>query len=229
MATATDSTEKRDYLSMVDIFQDLSSGEMDHLERVTSMVTCERGRVFFNPEEAVEVLFILKRGEVALSRVTLDGRKIIVATVGPGSIFGEMAIVGQRLAGASAEALTDCLICVMSRVDVEELLLKDPRVSIRLVEALGRRLAAAEERIEEMAFKGVPARLAALLLRLATDRDWRGRPAINGLTHEQLAMLIGSYRETVTATLNQFRSAGLIEIGRRKITILDAVGLAARV
>jgi CRP/FNR family transcriptional regulator, cyclic AMP receptor protein len=159
---------KRAYLSKVEIFQDLSPSEMEHLERVTAMVTCEPGRVFYNPNEPAEVLFILKRGEVAISRVSPVGKKLIVETVGPGAIFGEMAIIGQRMYQTFAEALTECVICVMSRTDVEELLLADPQVAVRLVWALSDRLAQAEARIEEMAFTGVPARLASLLLRIAS-------------------------------------------------------------
>jgi CRP-like cAMP-binding protein len=218
---------KQAYLSKIEIFQDLGPSEMEHLERVTAMITCEPGRVFYNPEEPAEVLFLLKRGEVAISRVSPEGKKLIVETVGPGTIFGEMAIIGQRMHETFAEALTECVLCVMSRTDVEELLLANPQVAVRLVRALSQRLAQAEARLEEMAFKSVPARLAALLLRLAIETDWRGRRILDGLTQQQLAELIGTHRETVTLTLNQFKAAGLVEIRRRRITILDAPGLAA--
>jgi CRP/FNR family transcriptional regulator, cyclic AMP receptor protein len=218
-------TDKRQYLSMVEIFQDLAPADMEHLEQVTAMVTCERGRVFYNPDEPAEVLFILKRGEVAISRISPDGRKLTIDTLGPGSIFGEMSVVGQRMYDHYAEALTECVICVMSRLDVEELLIADPRVSVRLIQALGERLARAEARIEEMAFKGVQSRVASLLLRLALDTDWRGRPVLAGLTHQQLAELTGATRETVTVTLNQFRESGLVEIARKKVTLMDRAGL----
>ncbi len=214
-------TSKRDYLQMVDIFQDLAPADMAHLEEVTAMVTCERGRIFYNPDESAEVLFILKRGEVGISRMSPDGRKLMIDTLRAGAIFGEMSIVGQRMHQNEAEALTECLICVMSRLDVEELLLSDPRVAIRLMQTLSERLSRAEERLEEMAFKGVPSRLASLLLRLADNSDWRGRPILAGLTHQQLAELAGTTRETITLTLNTFKTNGLIEIARKRITLLD--------
>lgn len=221
----SETPKKRDYLSMIDIFQDLSHQEMDRLMHMTAMSTAKRGRIFYTPDEPAEVLFILKRGTVAISRIAPSGKKLIVSTLGPGTIFGEMAVVGQRLQQSYAEALTDCLICVMSRRDVEELLLADPRVAVRLVGILGERLAQTEARLEDMAFKALPARLASLLLRLALERDRRGRPVLAGLTHEQLAELTGVYRETVTASLNDLKARGLIELGRRKITILDPAGL----
>ncbi len=218
---------KRTYLSSVEIFQDLAPAEMKHLERVTSMVTSPAGRVFFNPAEPAEVLFILKKGDVAISRISPDGKKLILSTLSAGTIFGEMAIIGQRMHETFAEALTECVICIMSRRDVEDLLLADPRIAVRLVKALGERLTRAEARLEEMAFKPVPARLASLLVRLGTESDWRGRPVVQGLTHQQLAELIGTYRETATTILGQFRDDGLIEIGRRRIVMLDLPGLEA--
>ncbi len=229
MVTSTTSPAgtKRDYLQMVDIFQDLAQADMAHLEAVTAMVTCERGRVFYTPDAPAEVLFILKKGEVGISRMSADGRKLMIETLGPGTIFGEMSIVAQRMHENEAEALSECLICVMSRLDVEELLLADPRVAIRLMQTLSTRLARAEERLEEMAFKGVPSRLASLLLRLAVDTDWRGRPILAGLTHQQLAELAGTTRETITLTLNHFKTDGLIEIARKRITLLDSAGLSA--
>ncbi len=198
---------------------------MKHLEQVTSMVTSPAGRVFFSPAEPAEVLFILKKGNVAISRISPDGKKLILTTLQAGTIFGEMAIIGQRMHETFAEALTECVICIMSQRDVEDLLLADPRIAVRLVKALGERLTRAEARIEEMAFKPVPARLASLLLRLGTESDWRGRPIVQGLTHQQLGELVGTYRETATAILGQFRNEGLIEIGRRRIVLLDPAGL----
>ena len=146
----------------------------------------------------------------------------MIATVGPGTIFGEMALIGQGMHNTFAEAIEDCVLCVMSREDVERLLLTRPQVALRLFESLGNRLREVEARLEELAFKGIPARLASLLLQLA---DETGSDTIQGLTHQDLGEQIGTYRETTTQTLNQFKAQGLIEIGRKRITILDREGL----
>jgi CRP-like cAMP-binding protein len=133
-----------------------------------------------------------------------------------------MALIGQGMHNSFAEAIEECVLCVMSRDDVENLLITKPRVALRIFEALGRRLREAEARLEEIAFKGIPARLASLLLQLA---DEQGREAVEGLTHQDLGEQIGTYRETTTQTLNAFKAEGLIEIGRKRITILDREGL----
>ncbi|MDW8060171.1 MAG: Crp/Fnr family transcriptional regulator [Thermomicrobium sp.] len=215
-----------DYLSSMTIFQDLSSREIADLERMLGAVVYRRGQAIYDPDVPAERLFLLKEREVEIFRMNADGKKLVLARLGPGSIFGEMTIIGQRLHRSFATALTDCLVCVMTRSDVERALLSDPRIARRLVEYLGTRLAEIEDQVEERAFKNVPARLAGLLLRLANRRDWRGRRVVEGLTHQQLAELLGTYRETVTATLDQFRDRGLLEIGRKRIVFLDAAGLA---
>jgi CRP/FNR family transcriptional regulator, cyclic AMP receptor protein len=210
--------EKLGYLSDIEMFRDLSDRDMSELERVTTMTSVQRGRVFYRPEEVGEVLFLLKEGRVQLYRISPEGKKLVIATLGPGTLFGEMALLGQQMHNTFAEALDDCLIYVMSRADLERLILNKPSVGLHVLEITGRRLRDAEERLEDMAFKGIPARLASLLLRLAADRSSN---AITGLTHQDLAETVGTYRETATQVLNDMKADGLIDIGRKRIDILD--------
>lgn len=219
-------TNKLTYLSMIEIFQDLSPSEMDYINQVTTMVSTPRGKLFYSPEDNAEVLFLLKKGTVDLYRISSQGKKLVTANLQAGAVFGKMQILGQRLGESYAEATSESLICVMSRNDVDRLLLDDPRIAMRLAQSLGNRLAEAESRLEDMAFKSVSARLASLLLRIAEETDWRGRRIVKGLTHQQLAEIIGTYRETVTLTLNEFQAAGHIQTGRRKVTLIDEVRLA---
>lgn len=217
-----DPSSKIGYLQMVDIFQDLTESEIEEIDRATTMSTCRRGKIFYMPEDTSEVLFLLKEGKVQLYRISPDGKKLVIATVGPGTVFGEMALIGQGMHNTFAEATEDCVLLVMSREDVERLLVTKPKVALRIFEALGSRLKETEARLEEIAFKGIPARLASLLLQLAEER---GSNTISGLTHQDLGEQIGTYRETTTQTLNTFRADGLIEIGRKRIKILDREGL----
>lgn len=217
-----DPSNKIGYLQMVDIFQDLTESEIEEIDRATTMSTCRRGKIIYMPEDTSEVLFLLKEGKVQLYRISPDGKKLVIATIGPGTVFGEMALIGQGMHNTFAEATEDCVLLVMSREDVERLLVTKPKVALRIFEALGSRLKETEARLEEIAFKGIPARLASLLLQLAEEG---GSNTITGLTHQDLGEQIGTYRETTTQTLNTFRADGLIEIGRKRITILDGEGL----
>jgi len=216
--------DKLNYLADVDLFRDLTERDVADLDHVTTITSMPRGRVFYQPDDISEVLFLIRQGRVQLYRISPEGKKLVIATLGSGAVFGEMALLGQQMHNTFAEALEDCQIVVMSRTDLERLILAKPIVGLRMLEITGRRLSEAEERLDDMAFKGIPARLASLLLRLAADR---GVDVITGLTHQDLAETIGTYRETATQVLNDMKAEGLIQIGRKRIDILDPARLQA--
>ena len=214
--------EKLDYLSSIEIFQDLSKSDIEEINRQFLMTGCAAGNIFYMPEETGEVLFLFKKGRVELYRLSPDGKKIVVASLGSGAIFGEMSLVGQGMYNTYAEATTECILCVMSRSDVERLMREKPQVAFRLVEALGKRLIQTERQLEDLAFKSIGARLASLLLKLA---DETGSDKVDGFTHQQFSEMVGTYRETVTQTLNEFRVNDLVQIERKKVILIDRAGL----
>lgn len=177
-------------LREVDIFCDLSPEEMAWLKDVTPMITRGPGCIVYGEGEESETLFILKAGRVQLYRLTPEGKKLEIATIDQGTFFGEMPLLGQRMRGTFAETATECLICVLTRADVERLIMRKPQVAIRMLHVLSHRLAEVERRIETLAFQRVPTRLASALPRMS-DRD-----EVH-LTHQELAEIIGAYRETV--------------------------------
>lgn len=213
---------KVNYLSTIQIFRDLTLTELAAMDRQVTMSTCSSGKIFYMPEDSGEVLFLLKKGRVQLYRLSPAGKKLVVATLGPGAIFGEMSLVGQGMHNTFAESVGECMLCVMSRSDVERLMRQKPQVAFRFVEALGERLTQTERRLEEIAFKSIPARLASLLLDLVGEQKDK---EVYGYTHQDLAEMLGTYRETITQTLNDFKTAGLIEIGRKRITLKNEPGL----
>ncbi len=212
---------KRDYLRKIDLFRDLSHDEMEMLDQTTRMTTVEKGRVIYRQDDKAQGLFLLKTGRVRLSRITAGGKKLDLTILEPGTFFGEMPLLGERMRNTFAEAAEDCLLCVMSQYDIEQLVLRNPRVGLRMIAVLSRRLAESEARLEDLAYRSVPARLASVLLRLGTDG------VVEGITHEELGDMVGAYRETVTKTLNEFQSAGYVKLGRRRVAILEPTGLAA--
>ena len=209
------------YLSKTDLFQDLTPPELAEIERKITMHTCERGRVFYLPGETGEVLYILKEGRVQLYRLSAEGRKLVIATLEPGTIFGEMSMIGQGMYDAFAEAAEPCMICVMRRRDVDALIRSKPQIALRLLELVAVRMQELETQLEDIAFRSVPVRLATLLLRLAGDSKGEALTAatVGGLTHQDLADMLGVYRETVTTALDNFRNNDIIAIGRRQLVL----------
>lgn len=210
--------QKLTYLSSIQVFRDLSPNELMEMDRQITMSTCLPGKIFYMPEDSGEVLFLLKKGQVQIYRLAPNGKKLVVATLGPGAIFGEMSLVGQGMHNTFAEAIDECLLCVMSRADVERLMREKPDVAYRFFETMGDRVTQLEASLENIAFKSIPARLADLLLQLSADR---GSAEIRGYTHQDFSEMLGTYRETITQTLNDFKAQGLIDIGRKRIVLLD--------
>jgi CRP/FNR family cyclic AMP-dependent transcriptional regulator len=212
--------DKFDYLREVDIFQDLTDAEVEEIGEMTRMCFYSSNHIFYMPDDPGEILFILKQGRVQLYRISPDGRKLVLAILQPGAIFGHMGMIGQRMHNTFAEAVGECKICIMNRQNVEELLLAKPVVALRILDAIGGRLAEAEQRFEDIAFRRMPARIARLLLQLLEEQG-KGGAVLKGYTHQHLADMLGTYRETTTQTLNEFKQQGIIQLGRKSIEVLD--------
>jgi CRP/FNR family cyclic AMP-dependent transcriptional regulator len=212
---------KREFLQEIEIFRDLTPDDLTWLEKTTVMTTVRKGRIIYRQEDTAEGLFLLKQGRVRLSRISPSGKRLELAILAPGTFFGEMPLLGEQMRNAEAEAVEDCTLCVMSQADIERLVLRSPQVALRMLAVLGRRLAGCEARLEALAYRSVPARLAAALLQLGRSGT------IEGVTHQDLGDMVGAYRETITKILDEWQAAGFVELGRRRIRILNRNGLGA--
>ena len=199
----------------LDLFRDFTPEEMQEVARVTATRAFAKGRVLYTPGETGEALFLLREGAVQIYRMSAEGRKLVIAHLLPFSFFGEMSCIGQGMYDTYAEVTEDSLILTMNCADLERMLFSKPQVARRILEAFGRRVLEAERQLEDIAFKGMAARVAALLLREAEGDE------VVGLSHQDLAERLGVYRETATNALNELKSAAIIRIGRKRISIID--------
>ena len=129
-----------------------------------------------------------------------------------------------------AEAMENALITEIERGEFERILQKEPLIGYRLTKIVAQRRREVENKIEQLIFKDVNAKLAELLLRLAVEygiEDSRGTLVSLKITHQEMANLIGSTRETVSLTLSQFKRKGLIATDGRKVILADRDGLRA--
>ena len=219
-------------LSEVEIFQDLSPQEMSDIAARAPMRSVPPGTLLWSPHEPHKVLFIVKAGQVRIYRLAPEGRRLTLAILGPGALFGEMELIGQRMGDGFAEAVHASVLCLMSEQDVQSMLLADSRIVTRIIEGLGRRLAEVEQRLADTVLKTAPQRVAAVLCMLAAAAPVEAgllarRGAEVRLTHEQLADLVGTTRETTTKLLGELRDAGLVRLRRGGIVVLDRDRLRA--
>ena len=208
------------FVSLVDIFQDLEPHEIAGIERNAETREYRRGHVLFSPGETGTVLYAIKSGRVNLSRPSPDGRRIVVATLEPGAVLGVTALIGQGVYTTTAEVLERSVLYRLARRDLERLLTLHPPAAMRLLEHYARLLRDAQARLADLAFKDVSARIAAVLLRFGGGD---GQPM--RFSHQDIAEMVGSSRESVSRALEEMRGGGLIDFGRMQITVVDRAGL----
>jgi CRP/FNR family transcriptional regulator, cyclic AMP receptor protein len=220
--------EKLRLLSMVDILEPLSREEIKELSRRIPDTHYQRGQILYTPKERSEALFMLKKGRVRIYRIGHDGREFTLTVVGAGTVFGEMSLTAQRLESAYAEAMEPVVVCKMRRLDLERLVLDKPQVGLKVMSVLSERLFLAEDRMEDIALKEVPARLANFILQLIESEGVvtsEGYKIPSRYTHRQLATMIGSKRETVTKAFTLLQRAGVVQLRRRRIHVGDIEAL----
>lgn len=193
------------------------------------MTRCERGRVFFSPEDLAGTVYFLKEGRVRLYRSDEEGRNLTVAVLDPGAVFGVNALLGQNLAGVYASADEECILCVMPAAHLQMLIGEVPQVGLNLLQFVGAQLQQSQVQAEKIAFHSVRQRLAGLLIEL--DARY-GRPTLDGtriidktFTQQDLASMIGATRETVGELMSRWKRNELISSRKRKIIIVDPVRL----
>jgi len=181
----------------------------------------QAGETVCEADEMARSLFLIASGRVQLYRTTRDGRRFVIATLGPGSMFGEASLLGGEGPNTFAVALEPCTVWVMPRQKALEISSTDAMFGFGLMQAMGQRVMEAENRLEQVAYSTIASRLAALLLELG-GADPKG---IVRATHQELADMLGTWRETISKTLQDFRQRGLVASGRRQLTLLDKEGL----
>lgn len=218
------------YLKRIDLFRDLSEVELQEIDRISRMITVKKGQPLYLPGDPGTSVFLLKVGRVKLSRLSPEGKEFILDLIEPGEIFGELSLVGEGPQETIAETLEDSLLCIIQRGDFEALLRRKPDLALRVTKFIGLRRKRIESRLEDLVFKDIPGRLAALLLQLAKDYgvlDRRGILLGIKLSQRELANLIGASREMVNHALSEFRRKRLIDVEGRQIVILSQEALKA--
>jgi len=218
------------YLKRCPLFARLTPAECRRLEARARARTFPRGAAVYVPDDPGETVLLLTEGRVKIRTLTADGRETILVFVEPGELFGELALVDAAPRDEHAEAVQDSRLLAIPRDELLGLIARRPDVALSVTKLLGLRLRRVENRLKNVLFRSTRERLVALLLELVGSH---GKAVPGGwevgvkLTHQDLANLIGSSRESVTLTLGRLQRDGLIAVVRRRIVVRDRARLAA--
>jgi len=207
-------------------YQDVDKvGAWGRLVEGRDVESAARSTVLYTPEQPAQELLLLRVGQVALYLLSPEDRILTLRVVDPGQIFGHVAVADGGAYDTFAEAITPARFSRIPRDAVLGMIEDDAALALALLEDLGEHRLAVSRRLDEVAFKSVPARLASVLLDLARPEGNAQNNRLPRRSHRQLAEMINAYRETVTKVIKQFRAARLLEIDRSTITLLNRPGL----
>jgi len=211
-------------LKRVPLFSELAPKELERISRVAVPRSYPKGVRVFHEGDHSDACYIVRSGDLRVTREHSDGRAIALATLGPGDIFGELAMLDGEARSASVEALSDCELLALPAGDVRALLRGSAEITVKLVIALTRRLRASNERISRQSFQTVPSRVAGVLSQLIAEEaaPIEGREGVTiRMTQADLAQLAGTSRESVSRFLAVLDRAGVVRVGRGRVTVLE--------
>jgi len=211
-------------LRRVPLFSELSGSELERISQVAVPRSYPADTRVFHEGDPGDACYIVRDGSCRVTREHPDGRAITLATLGPGAIFGELAMLDGERRSASVEATESTELLALPAGDMRRLIREHPEMAEKLVVALTRRLREANERISRQSFQTVPSRVAGVLDQLlAEDRvapTMRDGVTIR-LRQADLAQLAGTSRESVSRFLATLERAGVVQVGRGRVTILE--------
>ncbi|HKG35379.1 MAG TPA: Crp/Fnr family transcriptional regulator [Solirubrobacterales bacterium] len=212
-----------DLLRRVPLFAELGPAELERFSQVAVPRSFPAGTRVFHEGDQSDACYIVRSGNFRVTREHSDGRAITLANLGPGDIFGELAMLDGEVRSASVEALGDGELLALPAIDVRSLLSRHPDITVKLVGALTRRLRMANERISRQSFQTVPSRVAGVLSQLIAEEaplDEREGVTIR-MNQVDLAQLAGTSRESVSRFLAELERAGVVRCGRGRVTVLE--------
>jgi CRP-like cAMP-binding protein len=214
-----------DVLKRVPLFADLSEVDLARFGEVTREREYPKNSVILFEDDPGDALYIVSTGQVKVVLIGEDGREVILSVLGDGDFFGEMSLIDDEPRSAHVIAMRDSHLLVLRRDDFQSQLEQHPKVALELLRVLVQRLRRADQKIGGLVLLDVNGRVAQLLLDLAEES---GGPKITRkLTHQTIAQMIGSSRETVSRAMRELVDRGLIDVSRREITIKDHDALRA--
>jgi len=209
-----------------DLWCHLSDDEYKNLNVVHHFIEAKKGEYIYFDSHHLNRLYFVKDGHIKIGFINEEGNEIIKEIISEGEIFGQFALEKNNLNGEFARAYNgNVSLCAFSIEDFEKLLKKKPELAIKYSKQVGEKLRRAEFRLINMLNKDVRSRLLAFFYHLAIMNGYDGMAESysmnNFLTHEDIAKLIGSTRQTVTTFVNLLKEDGLLKITRKKIQFPD--------
>ncbi len=222
------SPEKLKLLANVGLFSDFSTKQLEAVSLVARKKTLQRREELFHKGDHSEEVYVIASGKLKVLTTSAEGDDVVFSILGPGEVFGEVALLGASPRTATVSAIEDCQLLVINRRDFMSFLRTNPEVSAKLLSVLAIRLKRVSELVEDTLFLNLPLRLAKKLLSLSRAY---GEEAAEGiridlkLSQEEWGDLVGTTRESINKQMRQWTEAGIVRADDGYVIILKPVEL----
>lgn len=216
-------------IGRVPLFEALSADELERISAVAVPRAFPKGVRVFHEGDKSDACYVVRAGDLRVTREHSDGRAIALATLGPGDFFGELAMLDGGSRSASVETLTDAELLALPAGDMRRVIAEHGDIAAKLIVAITRRLRETNERVARQSFQTVPSRVAGVLSQLIAEEaipEDRDSVTIR-MTQADLAQLAGTSRESVSRFLATLERAGVVAVGRGRVTVVQPRRLRA--
>ncbi len=210
-------------LAHTEVFGDLEVRELDEVAQVAVPRHWDRGEMIFREGDQGDTCYLLRTGAVVLTREHQDGRMVALAELRAGALFGELAMFRGETRSATAEAIEATTAVALLAGDMQRLIRRNPDLSLKLLAALAERVSKTNERLLQQSFQTVAGRVASALLAQTVARQEEGSEGdvLIRSTQAEIAHLAGTSRESASRFLATLERAGVVTLGRGKVTVHD--------
>lgn len=217
------------YFEDVDLYSILCPHKVPGMKEKHTFNHFQKDQFIYFPNEPSNHIFLIADGRVKIGSYTENGKEILKAILGPGEIFGEMAIAGETQRSDFAQALDpNTMVCPMTIADLQELMKANQALSLRIFKLMGLRLRRVERKLEALVFKDARSRVVDFIREMAEEKGRKvGYEMLiqTKFTHKDIASLTGTSRQTVTTILNELKALNVINFDRRRILVRDMAKL----
>lgn len=215
----------------IPIFSELGDKDLQEIRSCFISEYYARRKEIFSEGDAPDWFYIVMSGKVKVTKISSEGREIIMEVISPCDFFGGFAVLKGFPFPANAVAMEDSEILKLSRKDLLKIIDRFPSVMYSITSSLGERTRGMHETLKNIALERVESRIAALLVKLADktgDGVDAGETVINmRITKQDMAEMVGTTVETAIRVMSRFRKSGLIADKNGKIAIKEMKALKA--
>lgn len=204
--------------SKIPLFEPLSLQEQKELISKAKHLDYKRGETVFNEYDLADKILIIRYGKVKINRYSMEGKEYVLDILTEGDVYGEQNIFSGKAFETNAVTLGECGLCLISLTNIQELILKNPEIGIKILSMVGQKLSLANELVQLLSVNDAKARVAGFLL----FRSNRIKDQTIELTRDDISAYINVRRETISRKLGELCKKGAVKLeGNRKIHVLN--------